>query len=342
MDLISVVIPVYNAGEYLSVCLDHILCQTYKNIEILLIDDGSTDVSPKICDKYATEDSRIRVFHKANEGVCVARNIGIKNAKGEWIIFCDADDYWMDKTCLAQLVEAGNKYDVDIVRGDYRPVDAEGNELWQVRDKRKTYAYKFLTPLEFLAEVIRNEFFLWLNLFRRKCIIDNDITFVPGRIFLEDMEFFMHLLDKIHSAIYIPLFFYAYRKSGNSVSFKFMEKKLEDAFGVSKKFMLYAPTVGEPLLRQEYYKRGCVVYYETMRTMGIETPYFLHREELCRDLDLFPIYKCAWRIWMYFSPLSYLQPQYACVWFRYWYKARYACFCFKCFVVSAFKRIVAR
>ena len=92
-DLISVIIPVYNVEQYLSRCIDSVINQTYKNLEIILIDDGSTDNSGKICDEYATKDKRIKVIHKQNWGVASARNIGLDIAKGEYIGFVDSDDY---------------------------------------------------------------------------------------------------------------------------------------------------------------------------------------------------------------------------------------------------------
>ena len=91
--LVSVIIPVYNVERYLKKCIDSILNQTYKNLEIILVDDGSTDCSSKICDEYAKNDTRILVIHKANGGQSEARNIGISESKGEYIFFVDSDDY---------------------------------------------------------------------------------------------------------------------------------------------------------------------------------------------------------------------------------------------------------
>lgn len=90
--LVSIIVPVYNAEQYLRVCIDSILAQTYKNIEIILVDDGSTDKSGNICDEYAKQDDRVRVFHQQNSGAAKARRIGLQEAKGEYIGFIDADD----------------------------------------------------------------------------------------------------------------------------------------------------------------------------------------------------------------------------------------------------------
>lgn len=94
MTRISVIVPVYNVEKYLSRCINSILTQTFSDFELLLINDGSTDNSGEICDIYAQKDKRIKVFHKRNEGVSAARNFGIENAIGEWIIFMDSDDYF--------------------------------------------------------------------------------------------------------------------------------------------------------------------------------------------------------------------------------------------------------
>lgn len=112
---ISVIIPVYKAEEFLTRCLESILTQTYNNLEIILIDDGSPDNSGKICDEYAKKDKRIKVIHKQNEGVSVARNIGIENSTGKYITFIDSDD-WIDKYAYEKMLEQMKKNNVDVVK----------------------------------------------------------------------------------------------------------------------------------------------------------------------------------------------------------------------------------
>lgn len=101
---ISIIIPIYNTEKYLRRCLDSIVAQTYKDFECIIVDDGSTDGSGKICDEYVAKDNRFKVFHKKNGGVSSARNLGLDNAKGEYIAFCDADDYvkenWLSEFIL--------------------------------------------------------------------------------------------------------------------------------------------------------------------------------------------------------------------------------------------------
>ena len=103
MSLISVIIPIYNDEEYLNQCLNSVVYQSHKDLEIILIDDGSTDRSGAIADKYAKKDDRIQVIHQRNKGASSARNYGLKKAKGEWISFVDADDY-LDKEFFKTLL----------------------------------------------------------------------------------------------------------------------------------------------------------------------------------------------------------------------------------------------
>ena len=93
MDLITIVVPVYKVEKYLKKCVDSLLCQTYKNIEIILVDDGSPDTCPQLCDEYAQKNSNVVTYHKPNGGLSDARNYGVQKASGDWIVFVDSDDY---------------------------------------------------------------------------------------------------------------------------------------------------------------------------------------------------------------------------------------------------------
>lgn len=106
--------PVYNSEKYISKTIDSILSQSYTEFELLLIDDGSQDMSGKICDEYARKDARVKVVHKKNEGICATRNRGLKIATGKYIAFCDNDDIYMDNL-LKDNLELALKYDADVV-----------------------------------------------------------------------------------------------------------------------------------------------------------------------------------------------------------------------------------
>lgn len=105
MNKISVIVPVYNTKRYLCRCVDGLLCQSYSDIEILLVENGSTDGCRELCDQYANKYPQIEAYHVANKGVSYARNIGMKNAKGDFLAFCDSDDY-MPPYALKHMVEA--------------------------------------------------------------------------------------------------------------------------------------------------------------------------------------------------------------------------------------------
>lgn len=124
--LISVIVPVYNMEEYLERCINSILKQTYSNLEILLIDDGSTDASLQICNMMQEEDSRIRVFHKKNGGSSAARNLGLKEAKGEYFAFVDSDDY-IEEDMYWQLMEAILYYNLEIAQVSRDEISEDGS-----------------------------------------------------------------------------------------------------------------------------------------------------------------------------------------------------------------------
>ena len=109
---ISIIVPVYNAERYLHRCIDSILAQTFRDFELLLIDDGSKDNSGYICDEYAEKDERVKVWHKENGGVSSARNVGLDNARGEWVTFADSDD-WLESNAFAYYDELTNKHTFD-------------------------------------------------------------------------------------------------------------------------------------------------------------------------------------------------------------------------------------
>lgn len=118
MKKVSIVVPVYNVEQYLERCLDSIRSQSYEKLEIILVDDGSTDNSSGICDRYAEIDNRIKVIHKTNGGLSDARNVGLENATGDYVYFCDSDDY-IEKELIHDCIEAISGKDCDIVMFAY-------------------------------------------------------------------------------------------------------------------------------------------------------------------------------------------------------------------------------
>lgn len=117
-NLVSIIIPVYNAELHIEKCVNSVLSQSYKDIECILINDGSTDTSGSICDKLAEQDVRVKVFHQSNSGVSVARNKGLRRAKGDWLMFVDSDD-WIESDTISRALEVAATHDSDIVSWNY-------------------------------------------------------------------------------------------------------------------------------------------------------------------------------------------------------------------------------
>lgn len=164
--LISIIVPVYNVSKYLEKCLDSIINQTYRNLEIILVDDGSTDDSGKICENYAQIDSRIKVIHTENQGAAEARNSGLEVAKGECIGFVDGDD-WIEHDSYKNAYEMIQKYNADIVAwGHSVVVEEKINKT--VRNDGTIQVLNTAEALDFILKDERLQSFLWDKLFKRE------------------------------------------------------------------------------------------------------------------------------------------------------------------------------
>lgn len=203
MPTISVIVPVYNVEKYLRCCVDSILAQTFTDIEVLLVNDGSTDGSGAICDEYAQKDSRVRVFHKANGGVSSARNLGLDEAVGKWIAFVDADDY-ISATLYEKIVKASA--DSDAVYFHFSADDGEGiTKIYQTKlrsiEKTPRSFEGFYIPSE--GELRRDVFFdnslavfSWRALYKKSFLDKNAIRFDTQQKTGEDRIFTFRVLLK--------------------------------------------------------------------------------------------------------------------------------------------------
>lgn len=182
--VISIIIPIYNAEKTLMRCIDSVLNQTYNNWELLLVDDGSIDKSALICDSYAQSDNRIRVFHKINAGVSSARNIGLENAKGEWITFIDSDDCVKD-VYLENLLGHVKK-SIDLVIS-FAEIHGKGFI------RKENYPTRLITQDCFDILFTESDMYWhtspWSKLYRRKIIRKNNLSFCVGMHIGEDALF---------------------------------------------------------------------------------------------------------------------------------------------------------
>ena len=283
--LISIIVPIYNAEKYIKECILSVINQSFTDWELLLINDGSTDLSGKICDEYAGKDSRVRVFHKENGGVSSARNLGLDNAKGKYVIFVDADDYWYDCSALEQLYNNAEFNDVDIIRGEYKAVDVNGETLFErpIPKKKMGLAQKVLSTSVFYTDIICGENFLVLALIKKICI--GNLRFNTSRAFLEDMEFYAKLLMNPLRSMYVPLRFYAYRKNRESASNKLNINNLADAFSMCDIFDECCAYLNDSELKKVYRYNSVMMYYWTLETLASDT-YYNNRISIIKDLAL--------------------------------------------------------
>lgn len=184
MPEISVIVPVYNVEKYLDRCIKSILNSTFQDFELLLIDDGSPDNCPKLCDEWAKKDQRIKVIHQANKGLSAARNTGIENSHGRFITFIDSDD-WISKDLFAVLMRIIKEYDADIAMCNMKRVKAEVEENDKEKDKITIY-----TKDEFLKIMLRVKgnrcvHYAWGKLYKRKVLRKDHF---PVGLLNEDVE----------------------------------------------------------------------------------------------------------------------------------------------------------
>ena len=220
MPQVSVIVPVYNAEKYLTECVDSILCQTLRDIEVILVDDGSTDSSPAMCDAYAEKDCRVKVIHKANGRAASARNAGIKIAQGEYIAFLDSDD-WISPDMYEQMLASG----VDVCLCDY--VRFQGRQEFpftqpNIRegfyDKsqicKEIYPHLVMDGIEFPITISN-----WAMLIKRKVIIENHLSYREDILISEDAPFGSEVLYCANSFAYLKgQQFYHYRITEGSAS----------------------------------------------------------------------------------------------------------------------------
>ena len=214
--MISIVIPVYNAGSYLDCCLKSIVSQTYKDWEVILVDDGSKDSSAGICDQYAEEHPNIRCIHKKNGGVSSARNTGIEQAKGEWIFFCDADDMLLPGA-LEKMTAEAERHQTEFLMFGYEKVSETGKSLLKKIDEKDKVINRNKALLEmFKASDYPYQGYLWCKLFKRDIITENHISFDENISFNEDRLFIIEYLIKVKSDVFYtttPVYKYVERSS---------------------------------------------------------------------------------------------------------------------------------
>lgn len=221
MSKISIIVPVYNVGKYVEKTILSVLNQTYKDFELIIIDDGSTDESGEICDRLTCNDNRVKVIHQKNAGVSVARNVGMAEATGEWITFLDGDDY-LDEDYLQEMIISADSGDYQIVMCAYYYVDSEnlneysffaGNKIFNELDRELLIKTALGTELPKNRKATTGG--PCMKLFKSSFLRENGFLFVPGLKKRQDEIFIIDCFSKVAKLYYIdkPLYFYVYREA---------------------------------------------------------------------------------------------------------------------------------
>ncbi len=229
--LVSVVVPIYKVEQYLKKCVDSIIKQTYKNIEVILVDDGSPDNCGKICDEYAQKDKRIKVIHKENGGLSEARNFGLDKAKGEYICFIDSDDFvsceYVEKLLIAALINHS-----DIAACNFKYIDEDGKI--SVRKEKEDKVYTSSEAIKDIFTLDQNtEIMVWNKLYKRTLFTDNHIKYPVGKIH-EDNFTTYKLYDKANSVALISDKLYYYLQRENSIMATFNKKRFDVLIAVDE------------------------------------------------------------------------------------------------------------
>ena len=279
MPKISVIVPIYNVEKYIHRCIDSILAQTFTDFELILVDDGSPDNCPEICDEYAAKDDRIRVIHKPNGGVSSARNAGLESAQGEYITFCDGDDYYLPAQLSDYIGAIGEN---DMVLSGFERVDE--NDTIQRVAKRRTGVWNIAAPESKLEYLIFNVLYhgngweVCLGLFKAEIIKHNNIRFcLTCENFAEDLCFTLEYLLYSDSVAAIASCNYHYvqhedsmmQKSKNAVRLNPLN---EVAIQFGGRFLKLFP---------QYEEQYAVLYYLIMQNQYVKL-YF--NRETCRKI----------------------------------------------------------
>ena len=235
---VSFIIPVYKVAGYIEQCAKSIISQTYKDFEILLVDDGSPDECPAICDRLAAEYSFVKALHKKNGGLSDARNYGLQYATGDYVAFVDSDDYWDNDRCLEQLVTILDENpDLDVLGYNFKKL-FESKKLLR---EEPLYSKGVLASTDnnvCLYELAKQGIFpisACTKLIRREFLISNNIFFIKGLV-SEDIPWYIDLMSKVKKCKYVNIYAYVYRQNVlGSITNAFSEKKFFDRISIIEK-----------------------------------------------------------------------------------------------------------
>lgn len=224
-DIVSVIVPVYNVEKYLATCINSLLNQSYNNLEIILVDDGSKDASGKICDAFEKENSRIKVIHKENEGLGLSRNAGLKIAQGKYVTFVDSDDF-LGTSAIEDLVKAADKNNADICIGGFTRINENGEKIFEEKYVKMVASGKeksqdvFIQMLGSLPESHKSlKMSVWNCLYSLDLIRRYNLNFVSEReLISEDIIWHSEYFKYVNTSVIIDNVAYFYRENEKSLT----------------------------------------------------------------------------------------------------------------------------
>lgn len=265
---ISVIVPIYNVEKYLQTCIDSILNQSYVNIEVILVNDGSSDNCGCICDRIALMDKRVKVIHKKNCGLSSARNVGLDTATGDYVIFLDSDDWWVDKEFLKISVEHLNETNSDLLLFQSKRIYEESGyienfngiiERNRLVNQEKTNALRYL---------LRNNLFkaaAWDKMIKRSILITNNIIFPEGKL-SEDQKWCGKLILFCRSYDTYSGDVHRYRQRSGSISKTISKIHIDDIIENIKLAMEISENIEDIEVRNLYY---AYYAYEFVVLLGV-------------------------------------------------------------------------
>lgn len=212
-ELVSVIVPAYNTERYIEKCLHALKTQTYKNIEVIVIDDGSTDGTSKICKRYSGNDERFIFVEKQNAGVSDTRNLGIHKARGKYIVFVDSDDF-VSASYIETLIYGIERYNAQMACVEYKIV--QGNDEIDHCKKNNVILLSSMQAIDCLCDSNSFQGYLWNKVFIKDIICKNNISFKNDVAIWEDMLFCLQYLTCISEVIYLPQAVYYYVQRSES------------------------------------------------------------------------------------------------------------------------------
>lgn len=265
MIVVSVIVPIYKVEQYLERCVNSIREQTYKNLEIILVDDGSPDGCGEMCDNFAKEDPRIQVIHKKNGGLSDARNVGIKQASGKYLLFVDSDD-WIQKDTVMQALQSAEKYNADVVLFDFVSVEENTG-----RERRFTMQFPeetVMSPKDIPMLICKS--CSACNKLYRKTFWDNAGIYFPVGKYYEDLGTIPKLMGIAEKVIYKKTAYYYYlQRDGSIMHESNIKKNYEDRTAMVDGVVEFYNKIGK--IKQ---------FYKELEYLAFENTYFIPSKEI--------------------------------------------------------------